>query len=85
MNKIKIANFSIVMMLALSTVTILGTSPCAVTSTEEIEVNIPLLEGFNLVTIPIENDYLASILADLIVGCESISMWDVDDQTIELI
>jgi len=40
-----------------------------------------LIEGFNLITIPVENNFMASTLAENITGCEMISRWDSILQT----
>ena len=42
---------------------------------------IPLYRDYNLITIPVENDFMASTLAEEIQGCISISRFDVEEQT----
>jgi hypothetical protein len=42
---------------------------------------IPLIIGWNMITIPFRNNWSASDLADNITGCSSISRWDATNQT----
>jgi hypothetical protein len=46
-----------------------------------ISVNIPLFLGWNLITIPIQNNYWASTLAQNISGCQMVSWFDAVNQT----
>jgi PKD repeat protein len=41
----------------------------------------PLYTGWNLITVPIENDWMASTLAENISGCQMISWFDAENQT----
>lgn len=41
-----------------------------------IMVDIPLTTGWNLITIPFENSYLASTLGENIADCTQISYWN---------
>ena len=47
----------------------------------EITVDIDLLTGWNLITVPVENNYNASDLAALTGGCEMIAWWDASTGT----
>jgi len=44
-------------------------------------VDIDLSNGWNLITIPMENTWMASTLAENITGCEMISWFDAENQT----
>jgi hypothetical protein len=44
-------------------------------------ITISLSTGWNLITVPFENDYMASTLAENITGCEMISWFDAENQT----
>lgn len=50
-----------------------------------VEINydfqIDFYAGYNLITIPLENDYMASTLAAEIPGCEYISMWNQNEES----
>ena len=43
-------------------------------------ININLKTGWNLITIPLDNNMLASNLAENVTGCISINTWDEDEQ-----
>ena len=42
---------------------------------------IPLSTGWNLITIPVENDWMASDLANNVTGCLSVNKWDAVNQS----
>jgi len=48
-----------------------------------ITFDFDLYEGYNLVTIPVDNVYTASTLADNITGFNIVSCWDTDLQQYE--
>ena len=48
-----------------------------------ISVDIPLYLGWNLITIPVENDYTAKSLIENISGCQIVCCWDSIDQEYE--
>jgi len=50
---------------------------------EEITINIEMKKGWNLITIPVENDYNASDLAAMIDNCTMISRWNYSKQSYE--
>ena len=54
-----------------------------VTSESEtnISLNISLYPGWNLITIPVENNWYASDIADNVSECISVSRWDSQNQT----
>jgi len=51
------------------------------TNAAPIDFEFTFLEGWNLITIPVANNYMASELAENITDCLSISRWDQDQQT----
>ncbi len=51
------------------------------TQQDEICEDIDLLEGWNLITIPMQTSWYASDIAENITGCQSISRWDSSNQT----
>jgi len=50
-------------------------------SGDVIVVEIPVVIGWNLITVPVENSYTAMTLSENITGCASVSMWDNELQT----
>jgi hypothetical protein len=42
---------------------------------------LSILDGWNLITVSVENNYMANTLAENITGCLSISKWDAINQT----
>jgi hypothetical protein len=48
---------------------------------DQPDSTIPLLIGWNMITIPFENNLSASNLAENITGCLSVSKWDAINQT----
>jgi len=47
----------------------------------QVSFNIQLFEGWNLITIPVQNTLTASTLAEMIESCGIISQWDPINQT----
>ena len=46
------------------------------TSCEMFSIDLPLLQGWNLITVPFEYEMMASDLAENITGCISVNKWD---------
>jgi hypothetical protein len=51
------------------------------TESDTITVDIELFEGWNLITVPVENNWWASTLAENITGCELVSKFDAKNQS----
>ena len=52
----------------------------AVTANDE-QFEISLYEGWNLITVPVETNMMASDLAENITDCQAVSKWDAAEQT----
>jgi len=48
----------------------------AIVNSGEITVDIPLTSGWNQITIPVENNWMASTLGENITGCTQVSYWN---------
>ena len=44
-------------------------------------ISIQLYQGMNLITMPIENDYTAESLGQVIAGCTTVTMFNAESQT----
>jgi len=62
----------------------LGSSDCTSSYVFVGDLNyfeMPLSTGWNLITIPVENDWMASDLANNVTGCLSVNKWDAVNQS----
>ncbi|KAA0001179.1 MAG: hypothetical protein FE046_02520 [Thermoplasmata archaeon] len=55
--------------------------PLYISTINELRLNFTLYTGWNLITIPVENNYTASDLAALIPECDMIAWWDASTGT----
>ena len=69
---------AILLLTSFTTVTISNKSAAEGT---DVSLTLNFEEGFNLVTIPVYNEFMASDLSENISGCLSISSWNAENQT----